>query len=372
MRGRPTRGRRADRAARAARRPRLASPSRRPEHRRDDDHGDEHAGGGTRRPGEQAQRSRRQPLPPQERVQRPRAQRGEQALGVDHRLDDRVRLDPPQHGEHDSRPPAVDEVADGEDPPRRRDAGQPRGHDSGPEDAQSGDGRDRVDQVRIAGEEDDVRVDEAPVCPVRQARVVAVLGDVDEPAPVEAAEQRRDVLAEMTRHDPEHDETERARRDVTGERGRRRAHRRLGVSAFDALRLSSEAGCWDCRTRSAPACSTSTVCSHRPPSCTPPPGSRCSTTSCASARDQTHEPFVPFDAHHDYDRYVDGLPRSDGVRSFLASRRIELPEGDPNDPPDAETIAGLGNRKNELVLAPDPRAGRRAVRRVGALRQGRP
>ena len=67
-------------------------------------------------------------------------------------------------------------------------------------------------------------------------------------------------------------------------------------------------------------------------------------------RAEDGEPFVPFDAHHDYDRYVDGLPRSDGVRSFLASRRIELPEGDPNDPPDAETIAGLGNRKNELVL----------------------
>ena len=87
--------------------------------------------------------------------------------------------------------------------------------------------------------------------------------------------------------------------------------------------------------------------------------------------EQTGEQFVPFDPHHDYDRYVDGLPRSDGVRSFLASRKIELPDGDPNDPPDAETIAGLGNRKNELVLQPDPRAGRRAVRRLGALRQGR-
>jgi beta-phosphoglucomutase family hydrolase len=60
--------------------------------------------------------------------------------------------------------------------------------------------------------------------------------------------------------------------------------------------------------------------------------------------------FVPFDAHSDYDRYVDGKPRYDGVRSFLASRGIELPEGSPDDPPDAETICGLGNRKNELVL----------------------
>ena len=66
--------------------------------------------------------------------------------------------------------------------------------------------------------------------------------------------------------------------------------------------------------------------------------------------ERTGEPFGPFDPVHDYDKYVDGLPRSDGVRSFLVSRRIELPEGEPNDPPNAETIAGLGNRKNELVL----------------------
>ena len=65
---------------------------------------------------------------------------------------------------------------------------------------------------------------------------------------------------------------------------------------------------------------------------------------------RTGEPFVPFDAVHDYDRYVDGLPRYDGVRAFLASRGIELPEGAPDDPPGAETIVGLGNRKNEIVL----------------------
>jgi beta-phosphoglucomutase family hydrolase len=53
----------------------------------------------------------------------------------------------------------------------------------------------------------------------------------------------------------------------------------------------------------------------------------------------------------DYDEFVDGKPRADGVRSFLASRGIELPEGTADDPPDAETVAGLGNRKNELVLA---------------------
>ena len=60
--------------------------------------------------------------------------------------------------------------------------------------------------------------------------------------------------------------------------------------------------------------------------------------------------FVPFDSHHDYDEYVDGRPRLDGVRAFLESRGIELPEGDPEDPPGAETVAGLGNRKNEIVL----------------------
>jgi beta-phosphoglucomutase family hydrolase len=62
------------------------------------------------------------------------------------------------------------------------------------------------------------------------------------------------------------------------------------------------------------------------------------------------EQFVPFDEHADYDEYVDGKPRSDGVRSFLRSREIELPEGSDDDPPDAETIHGIGNRKNELVL----------------------
>lgn len=60
--------------------------------------------------------------------------------------------------------------------------------------------------------------------------------------------------------------------------------------------------------------------------------------------------FVPFDAGSDYNEYVDGKPRYDGVRSFLASRGIELPEGDPADPPDAETVCGIGNRKNQLVL----------------------
>jgi beta-phosphoglucomutase family hydrolase len=65
---------------------------------------------------------------------------------------------------------------------------------------------------------------------------------------------------------------------------------------------------------------------------------------------RTGEEFVPFDSGHDYDEYVDGKPRYDGVRSFLQSRGIELPAGTPDDPPGAETVDGLGNRKNVLVL----------------------
>jgi beta-phosphoglucomutase family hydrolase len=60
--------------------------------------------------------------------------------------------------------------------------------------------------------------------------------------------------------------------------------------------------------------------------------------------------FVPFDPVADYDQFVDGKPRYEGVKSFLASRGIELPQGTPEDPSSAETIDGLGNRKNEIVL----------------------
>ena len=65
---------------------------------------------------------------------------------------------------------------------------------------------------------------------------------------------------------------------------------------------------------------------------------------------QHGQPFVPFDSAVDYHDYVDGRPRADGVRTFLASRGIVLPEGTPEDGPDAETVTGVGNRKNELVL----------------------
>lgn len=63
------------------------------------------------------------------------------------------------------------------------------------------------------------------------------------------------------------------------------------------------------------------------------------------------DPLRPFDPDADYARYVDGKPRYDGVRDFLHSRGIDLPWGDPSDPPDAETVCGLGNRKNAIFNA---------------------
>jgi beta-phosphoglucomutase family hydrolase len=64
---------------------------------------------------------------------------------------------------------------------------------------------------------------------------------------------------------------------------------------------------------------------------------------------QRGEKFRPFDVAADYRLYVDGKPRFDGVRDFLASRDIRLPEGSLDNPPQAETVCGLGNRKNDLV-----------------------
>jgi HAD superfamily hydrolase (TIGR01509 family) len=63
------------------------------------------------------------------------------------------------------------------------------------------------------------------------------------------------------------------------------------------------------------------------------------------------EPFQPFDTETDYKLYVDGKPRYEGVRSFLASRNIALAEGTPEDLPTADTVCGLGNRKDQLVKA---------------------
>jgi beta-phosphoglucomutase family hydrolase len=66
---------------------------------------------------------------------------------------------------------------------------------------------------------------------------------------------------------------------------------------------------------------------------------------------QRGEAFRPFDLANDYRLYVDGKPRFDGVRDFLTSRAIRLPEGSPDDPPQLDTVGGLGNRKNDLVNA---------------------
>lgn len=80
----------------------------------------------------------------------------------------------------------------------------------------------------------------------------------------------------------------------------------------------------------------------------------------------------PFDPVGDYAAHVDGRPRADGVRAFLASRGIGLPEGAPADPPSAETVHGLANRKNELVGRLIERQGVRAyegsVRFLGTVR----
>jgi beta-phosphoglucomutase family hydrolase len=64
----------------------------------------------------------------------------------------------------------------------------------------------------------------------------------------------------------------------------------------------------------------------------------------------TGKAFQPFDAAGDYNTYVDGRPRSDGVRTFLAARGITLPEGGPGDPPDADTVSALGARKDGYFL----------------------
>ncbi len=56
-----------------------------------------------------------------------------------------------------------------------------------------------------------------------------------------------------------------------------------------------------------------------------------------------------FDPDVDYGRYVDGRPRADGVRCFLASRGITLEEGEHDDPPERDTVHGVGNRKNEIL-----------------------
>lgn len=65
--------------------------------------------------------------------------------------------------------------------------------------------------------------------------------------------------------------------------------------------------------------------------------------------ERTGETYLPFDIVDDYKHYVDGKLRYDGVDSFLRSRGIDLPWGDSADPPDAESVCGIGNFKNEMV-----------------------
>lgn len=65
--------------------------------------------------------------------------------------------------------------------------------------------------------------------------------------------------------------------------------------------------------------------------------------------EKTGEELIPFEIETDYLNYVDGKPRYDGVRDFLASRNIALDEGTPDSPATEESVCGLGNRKNELV-----------------------
>lgn len=66
---------------------------------------------------------------------------------------------------------------------------------------------------------------------------------------------------------------------------------------------------------------------------------------------QHNQPFVEFDSQADYNTYIDGKSRLDGTRSFLASRHIDLPDGSPDDAPESQTVYGLSNAKNALVVA---------------------
>jgi alpha,alpha-trehalase len=88
---------------------------------------------------------------------------------------------------------------------------------------------------------------------------------------------------------------------------------------------------------------------------------------------QTGEPFRPFDTETDYPEYVDGKPRFDGIDSFLRSRGIELPWGEPSDGEDEATVCGLGNRKNRYFHERLERDGvdvfESSVRLVKALRE---
>ena len=80
----------------------------------------------------------------------------------------------------------------------------------------------------------------------------------------------------------------------------------------------------------------------------------------------------PVRSRHGLPDYVDGKKREDGVRSFLASRGIDLPDGDPDDPVDADTVYGLGNRKNDAFQKTLHEGRRQGVRRLAPLSRGGP
>jgi beta-phosphoglucomutase family hydrolase len=71
--------------------------------------------------------------------------------------------------------------------------------------------------------------------------------------------------------------------------------------------------------------------------------------SSSRAGDAREARYRPFEIDTDYKRYVDGKPRYEGVKSFLNSRQIDLPFGDPSDAPGDQTVCALGNRKDALV-----------------------
>jgi trehalose 6-phosphate phosphatase len=93
----------------------------------------------------------------------------------------------------------------------------------------------------------------------------------------------------------------------------------------------------------------------------------------AGRAERLGEPFEPFDRHADYNRFIDGKSRQEGVASFLASRGIELPPGSPDDPEKRETVWGLGNRKNryflEALARSDPAPYPTTIELIGKLRK---
>ena len=115
----------------------------------------------------------------------------------------------------------------------------------------------------------------------------------------------------------------------------------------NARRLSV---CSACRTQCAPAYLISMASSRQTAAVHAAAWKEMFDAYLRERSERTGELFMAFERVTDYDTYVDGKPRADGTRSFLQSRGIALPEGNADDEPEAETVHGLGNRKNEIVL----------------------